>query len=107
MTLDLLHGLANRYFTIHVGVLLNDDTATTPTDHSSGRASPHRIINPRKPPRSRFSLTPFLTRLRSGRVGWPAFQWNLPSIPPRHCGHQERERVPESGSSSSLTFVVA
>ena len=32
---------------------------------------------------------------------------NCSSIPPGHCGHQERERVPESGSSSSLTFVVA
>jgi hypothetical protein len=31
----------------------------------------------------------------------------VPSIPPGHCGHQERERVPESGSSSSLTFVMA
>jgi hypothetical protein len=68
-----------------VGVLLNDDSATTPTDHSSGRASPHRIINPRKPPRSTFSLTPFLTRhkagrvpfrFRSARVGWPAFRRN-------------------------------
>jgi hypothetical protein len=81
MTLALLHGLANRYFTTHVGVLLNDGTATTPTDHSSGRASPHRIINPRKPPRSRFSLTPFLTQHKAGRVSFP-----LPLRPRRLAG---------------------
>jgi hypothetical protein len=31
----------------------------------------------------------------------------VPSIPPGHCCHQKRERVPESGGSSSLTFVMA
>jgi hypothetical protein len=31
----------------------------------------------------------------------------VPSIPPGHCCHQKRERVLESGGSSSLTFVMA
>jgi hypothetical protein len=44
-------------------VLLNDDTATTPTDHSSGRANPHRHYPPAK---SRLSLTPFLTQHKVG-----------------------------------------
>jgi hypothetical protein len=85
-------------------------------DHSSARVSPHCHYPPAKAAPSMLSLTPFLTqhkagrvpfRFHSARVGWPAFQRNLPSIPPRHCGHQERERVPESGSSSGFPFVVA
>jgi hypothetical protein len=31
----------------------------------------------------------------------------VPSIPPGHRCHQKRERVPESGGSSSLAFVMA
>jgi hypothetical protein len=77
-----------------------------PLINSSGRASPHRHYPPAKATPFQFSLTPFLTqhkagrvrfrfrfRFRSARVGWPAF-WRNPVCVEKSIG----DRAVSSGT---------